>query len=159
MEKFNNFDKPEVKPVENTEAKTDTVDVASAEKKNTPGEVSEVDSREYVDSKSINPSRNLDDPHFYGGGKSSQEEYAAIAEHIPEVRDRLAAGESIESLCADEKIGDCANAYFNEERGSKGMLTVRENDDGSYQLIDDGNHRLKAAQDLGYEVPVKYEGT
>jgi len=153
MESFDKVDMPETKPVEKVEANTDKVDVASLEQKNNPSEVSEVDAREYVDSSTINPSRNTEDPHFYDGGKSSQEDYAALAENIPEVRDRLAAGESIESLCADEKVGDCANAYFKEDK----MLTVRDNGDGSYQLIDDGNHRLKAAQDKGYEVPVKYE--
>jgi len=154
MESFENTDKPEVKPVDKVDGNTDKVDVAELEKKNNPGEVCEVDSREYVDSKSINPSRDTEDPHFYDGGKSSQEDYAALAENIPEVKERLAAGESIENLCADEKLGDCANAYFKEDK----MMTVRDNGDGSYQLIDDGNHRLKAAQDKGYEVPVKFEG-
>ncbi|MDR0883220.1 MAG: ParB/Srx family N-terminal domain-containing protein [Oscillospiraceae bacterium] len=155
MESFENIDKLEAKPVDKVEGGSDKVDVASLEQKNHPSDVSEVDDREYVDSSAINPSRNTEDPHFYDGGKSSQEDYAALAENIPEVRDRLAAGESIDTLCADEKVGDCANAYFKEDK----MLTVRDEGDGSYQLIDDGNHRLKAAQDLGYEVPVKFGET
>jgi len=112
----------------------------------------ELDSQGYVDSKNIVASRDLDAPHFYNEYKK-KEDFAALAERIPDVRDRLTAGESIESLCGDEELGDCANAYFKDDK----MLTVRDNGDGSYQLIDDGNHRLKAAQDLGYEVPIKYE--
>jgi len=160
METFDNLDKPEAKPevktVENLEARTDKVDVDSIAKKNLPSEVSEVDTREYVDSSAIVPGRNLDDPDFYSGRRYSKEEYAASAEKIPEVRARLAAGETIESLVQDKEVGICANSYFNESRAEKGMLTVQENKDGSLKLIDDGNHRLKAAQDLGYEVPVRY---
>lgn len=125
--------------------------------RNSPDNISEIESMEYMDSHNIVPSRNLEDPNFYDG-KSSPEEYAAMAEKIPEVRDRLEGGDSIESLCEDEELKDCANAYFNENRQppERGMLTVRENEDGSYQLCDDGNHRLKAAQDLGYDVPVRF---
>jgi len=153
MESFESPDKLEAKTDDRVDINTDKVDVSLLEERNTPSDVSEIDTREYVDSNAIKPSRNTDDPRFYDGGKSSQEEYAAVAENIPEVRERLAAGESIESLCADDKVGDCANAYFKEDK----MLTVRDDGDGSYQLIDDGNHRLRAAQDLGYNIPVKFE--
>jgi hypothetical protein len=110
-------------------------------------EFDEVKEQTYVEPESIKPSRDLEDPHFYDGGKSSQEEYSELAKSVPDVRERLENGESIEDLKNNEELGDCTKAYFEKP------LQVYENEDG-YQLIDDGNHRLKAAQDEGVEIPV-----
>lgn len=124
----------------------------------------EVNSYKYIDSNKITPERDVNDSHFYDSrgidshtskeGAEQRAEYEKLANNIPEVRDRIDAGESLAELKTDEKVGDTANLYFDE----KNMIAVNDNGDGTYQLAGDGNHRLKAAQDLGYDVPVKVLG-
>ena len=50
----------------------------------------------------------------------------------------------------DPKLSDTVTAYFDP----KNMIKVEEQQDGSYAFQDDGRHRIAAAQELGYEIPV-----
>ena len=45
---------------------------------------------------------------------------------------------------------DCVNAYYAPDK----MIRAEEKD-GKYEFVDDGRHRLAAAQELGYDVPVQ----
>lgn len=46
---------------------------------------------------------------------------------------------------------DTAHAYFDPEN----MIKVEQQADGSYSFADDGRHRIAAAQEMGYEIPVE----
>ena len=42
----------------------------------------------------------------------SKDDYLEMASHIPEVQERLNAGESLSSLEKDPVVGECAKNYF-----------------------------------------------
>jgi hypothetical protein len=124
----------------------------------------EDDKYQYIEANRITPGRDVNDSHFYDArgidehtsksGDAQKADYEELAQNIPEVKERLEAGESLENLEIDEKVGETAKLYFDD----KEMIQVNDNGDGTYQMVGDGNHRLKAAQDLDYEVPVKVLG-
>ena len=95
----------------------------------------------------------MDDPNFWNHHNRTKEDYMDLASKLPDVQNRLNNGESIESLYNDPNLGDTAYQYYSPEK----MVRVNEQPDGSYEFIDDGRHRVSAAQELGYDIPVKIE--
>lgn len=79
------------------------------------------------------------------------ESFQEIASHIPEVRERMAAGDTLDNLMDDEKLSDCANIYF------RNMPEVIERN-GYYEFGSNGRHRILAARALGYDIPVRVIG-
>lgn len=88
--------------------------------------------------------------HQRGGTEGSFEE---IAKNIPEVRDRLAAGASLNVLMEDEHLGSCAAIYFHPSN----MPEVIKCGD-YYEFQSNGRHRILAARNMGYDIPVKVIG-
>ena len=84
-------------------------------------------------------------------GGHSKADYLEMASHIPEVRERLNNGESLQSLMQDERLGACATQYFSPEN----MIKVESYPDGHYEYSTGGRHRIAAAQELGIEIPVQ----
>lgn len=58
---------------------------------------------------------------------------------------------SLDEIKQDPELKDTAHAYFDPEN----MIKVEQQADGSYSFADDGRHRIAAAQELGYEIPVE----
>ena len=81
----------------------------------------------------------------------SKADYLEMASHIPEVRERLNNGESLENLMQDSRIGACATQYFSPNN----MIKVESYPDGHYEYSTGGRHRIAAAQELGIEIPVQ----
>ncbi len=81
----------------------------------------------------------------------SKADYLEMGSHIPEIRDRLNAGESLESLIHDDRLGACATQYFSPDN----MIRVESFPDGHYEFSSGGRHRIAAAQELGIEIPVQ----
>ncbi len=82
--------------------------------------------------------------HEQGGTKES---FVDIARHIPDVQEQLEAGRSIEDLKEDPVLSDCTWIYFvNKPR-------VVEHD-GYYEFDSNGRHRILAAREAGYDIPV-----
>ncbi len=86
--------------------------------------------------------------HESGG---TAESFQEIASHIPEVREKLAAGATLDDLDADDKLSKCANIYFR----NKPQVVER---DGYYEFDSNGRHRILAARALGYDIPVSVVG-
>lgn len=83
----------------------------------------------------------------YGTAESFRE----IASHIPEVSCLLDRGTPIEEIQNNPELEACANIYFvNKPR-------VIEHD-GYYEFHSNGRHRILAARDLGYDIPVEVIG-
>ena len=95
----------------------------------------------------------MDDPNFWNHHNNTKEDYMDLASHLPEVQSRLEDGEALEDLYKDPEIGATAYQYYNPDK----MVRVEENPDGTYSYIDDGRHRITAAQELGYDMPVKID--
>lgn len=89
--------------------------------------------------------------HLTGG---SEESFKEIAAFIPEVQAQLAAGRSLSDLIEDPRLGRCASIYFDPSN----MPEVIECD-GYYEFQSNGRHRILAAREMGYDMPVKVIGT
>ncbi len=81
----------------------------------------------------------------------SETYFMEVASHIPEVRSRLDAGESADSIRNDSRLKTCYDYYFDSP------INVYEVDD-YYYFAGAGRHRCMAAQKLGYDIPVKVIG-
>ena len=90
---------------------------------------------------------------FWGQHKKggTAESFQEMASHIPEVRARLAAGETLDDLARDDKLSACVGIYF------RNMPEVIEWD-GYYEFSSNGRHRILAARALGHDIPVKVIG-
>lgn len=96
--------------------------------------------------------QNLDDFWSYKEQKNghSKADYMELASHIPEVQERMNAGESLSSLEQDPVVGECAKQYFDPAN----MPVVSQY--GDTFIAGDGNrHRILAAQEMGYDMPVR----
>lgn len=91
---------------------------------------------------------------FWNHHSRTKEDYYELASHIPKVEERLNAGESLESLCNDPHIGNCARLYYDPNQ----MPKVEQYRD-TFISQGDNRHRILAAQDQGYNIPVRVMGT
>ena len=107
---------------------------------------------EIVDASKIDmtDARGMDDEHFWEHHGNTKEDYMRIAEHIPDVQKELDSGKTLDEIREDPELKDTVAAYYDADK----MVKVEEKPDGSYEFQDDGRHRVAAAQELGYEIPV-----
>lgn len=91
-----------------------------------------------------------DDEKFWNHHGRSKEDFLELASHIPEVHKRMAAGETLDSLYSDPEVGDCARLYFDKTQ----MPSVDKYGD-TYIAGGDNRHRILAAQEFGYDIPLK----
>lgn len=77
--------------------------------------------------------------------------FSELASHIPEIRSRLQAGESVDSIRQDPALEACYNSYFDTP------IDVYKVDD-YYYFAGAGRHRCMAAQKLGVDIPVRVIG-
>ena len=95
--------------------------------------------------------QGMDSDQFWNHHGNTKEDYMRIAEGIPDVQQALDRGKSLDEIKQDPDLKDTAHAYFDPEN----MIKVEQQADGSYSFADDGRHRIAAAQELGYEIPVQ----
>ena len=94
---------------------------------------------------------DVDDPKAFWGDKKPF--FIETASHIPEVRQALSQGRELSEVIEDPVIGECAALYF-----SPGNIPRVEKNDGYYSFNGDGRHRILAARELGFDIPVRVEG-
>lgn len=95
--------------------------------------------------------QGMDSDQFWNHHGNTKEDYMRIAEGIPDVQQVLDSGKSLDEIKQDPDLKDTAHVYFDPEN----MIKVEQQADGSYSFADDGRHRIAAAQELGYEIPVQ----
>ena len=95
--------------------------------------------------------QGMDSDQFWNHHGNTKEDYMRMAERIPDVQQALDSGKSLDEIKQDPELKDTAHAYFAPEN----MIKVEQQADGSYSFADDGRHRIAAAQELGYEIPVE----
>ena len=93
----------------------------------------------------------MDSPNFWNHKSNTKEDYMNLASKLPEVQEQLNSGKTLNEVKEDPELRDCARAYYDPDK----MVRVRENDNGDYEFEDDGRHRVAAAQELGYDIPVQ----
>nr|WP_296156559.1 hypothetical protein [uncultured Blautia sp.] len=86
--------------------------------------------------------------HESGG---TAESFQEIAGHIPEVREQLEAGVTLDDLEDNPTLAECAGIYFR----NKPEVTERN---GYYEFNGNGRHRIMAARSLGIDIPVRIVG-
>lgn len=108
-----------------------------------------------VDSAKIDMSSALgmDNANFWSHHSRNKEDYMALASHLPDVQERLNAGESLDSLMDDPELGATAVQYYSPDR----MIRLSEKPNGEYAFTDNGRHRIQAAKELGYDIPALIE--
>ena len=92
----------------------------------------------------------MDDPYFWNHHGNTKEDYMDLAGKLPEVQERLDGGESLDDLYQDPDVGATARQYYHPDH----MIKLEADPDGNLVSTGDGRHRLLAAQELGYDVPV-----
>ncbi len=95
--------------------------------------------------------QGMDSDQFWNHHGNTKEDYMRVAERIPDVQQALDSGKSLDEIKQDPELGDTARAYFDPEN----MIKVEQQSDGSYSFTDDGRHRIAAAQEYGYQIPVE----
>ena len=95
--------------------------------------------------------QGMDSDQFWNHHGNTKEDYMRIAEGIPDVQQVLDSGKSLDEIKQDPDLKDTAHAYFDPEN----MIKVEQQADGSYSFADDGRHRIAAAQEMGYDIPVQ----
>ena len=83
----------------------------------------------------------------------TKESFIEIASHIPEVRSQLEQGRNLGEIKEDPLLGNCADLYFDP---SNMPGVVKSN--GYYEFDSNGRHRILAARELGYDIPVRIIG-
>ena len=94
--------------------------------------------------------REIQNPELFWS-QGTAESFREIASHIPEVSSLLDMGTPIEEIQNKPELEACANIYFVRKP------RVIEHD-GYYEFYSDGRHRILAARDLGYDIPVEVIG-
>lgn len=96
----------------------------------------------------------VEDPSVFWGQHEKNgtiESFMEIASHIPDVRRELALGRSLEDLSDDPELSKCTYLYFIDKP------TVIENE-GYYEFVRNGRHRILAARAVGHSIPVQVIG-
>ncbi|MCD7865208.1 MAG: hypothetical protein LUG54_04195, partial [Clostridiales bacterium] len=88
--------------------------------------------------------------HFWNHHANTKDDYMDLASKLPEVQEQLANGVSLDEIKQNPDLRDCAAAYYDDDK----MIQVIKTENG-YEFQDDGRHRATAAQELGYDIPVK----
>ncbi len=88
--------------------------------------------------------------HKNGG---TEESFKAIASHIPEVSYHLNNGKPLSEIIGDKRLGECASIFFSP---SNIPNVIKCN--GYYVFESNGRHRILAARELGFDIPVHIVG-
>lgn len=108
---------------------------------------------ETVSSDSVFDIYNIDSHNFWDHHRSVEADYMELASHLPEIQERLANGESLDSIRSIPHLSNTIDAYYTDDK----MIRVAKDKDG-YQFLNEGRHRMMAAKEMGYDVPVKIVG-
>lgn len=88
--------------------------------------------------------------HESGG---TRESFVEIASHIPEVERLINAGLSLEAIRENPSLERCVNIYFEPSNIPR---VIQSN--GYYEFDSNGRHRILAAREAGYNIPVRIVG-
>ncbi len=88
--------------------------------------------------------------HESGG---TQDSFVEIASHIPEVNELLQSGLTLDEIRENPSLERCADLYFDPSN----IPTVVQSN-GYYEFDTNGRHRILAAREAGYSIPVKVIG-
>lgn len=92
--------------------------------------------------------------NFWGMHSSSKDFFIDTASNIPKIQSELSKGRSLDEIRQDPNLQKCVDIYFDPQNMPR---VVKGND--YYSFDSDGRHRIIAARELGYNIPVKIIGS
>lgn len=93
---------------------------------------------------------DVSEEEFWAHHGNSKEDFEELVSKVPEVKNQLEEGKSLEEIKEDENLRATAEQYFDENN------MVRVYEDGEKYIFDgDGRHRVTIAQEYGQDIPVK----
>ena len=113
-----------------------------------PGPVTRTISAQSID---MSCAMGMDSPQFWNHHGNTKADYMALAEKLPAVQAGLAQGRTVDELKQDPELRDCVSAYYDPDN----MVKVMQTPDGGYEFEDNGRHRIMAAREMGYDIPVQ----
>ena len=97
---------------------------------------------------------DIDNPNsFWEMHASIKDFFIKTASNIPIIQSELSKGKSLEEIRQNPSLQKCVDLFFNP----KNIIRVT-NGDGYYRFDSDGRHRIIAARELGFNIPVKVIG-
>lgn len=109
----------------------------------------------FVRAKSISNIYDKDNPHFWNHHGYNHDDYLKLADSSRVLYEKWQKGVSINELLKDERFRDMVYIFLVKPNVIK---VTRVNND-TYALINDGRHRVVAAQELDIFVPVIIRNT
>lgn len=98
--------------------------------------------------------RRASERQFWENHGENKDFYLKQAEGLPEVQSMLSDGKSLDQIRAERpSLSNTLDAYY--EPGN--MIKVNRDENGNVSFLDDGKHRILAARELGYDMPVHIE--
>ena len=106
-----------------------------------------------VDARSVDLSgaMGMDSENFWNHHGNTKADYQELASHLPEVQKGLAEGRTLAEMRQDPNLQNTGAAYYDPAK----MVKVEAREDGGYHFLDDGRHRVLAAQEQGCSIPVQ----
>ena len=106
-----------------------------------------------VDARSVDLSgaMGMDSENFWNHHGNTKADYQELASHLPEVQKGLAEGRTLAEMRQDPNLQNTVAAYYDPAK----MVKVEAREDGGYNFLDDGRHRVLAAQEQGCSIPVQ----
>lgn len=142
-EVLKNYDLSDKREIMNISLDTDSVETAST------NEEPILDRYQIIDAQEI---KNINDSgeNFWNHHGNTKEDYMKLASKLPEIQKELDAGKTFDEIKENPDLHDALIAYYSDDK----MIRVIQDKNGSYQFEDDGRHRVIAAQEFGYKIPV-----
>lgn len=108
---------------------------------------------QFIPAECIDDIYGKEDFYFWNHHHNNKESYLELAEKSIILYKTYLSGEDFKMLAEDSKYKNIVNAYL-----SKSQIIKVYRCNGRYQLVDDGRHRVVAAQELKIYVPVMVIG-
>lgn len=108
---------------------------------------------EFIRAQLIEGIYDRDNEYFWDHHGCKKSDYIALAKKSKILYEKFSAGIPLEKLKCDPECEGFYGAYL----GDKCIVNV-EKREGKYLLVDDGRHRVAAAQELDLYIPVKIIG-
>ena len=142
-EVLKNYDLSDKREIMNISLDTDSVETAST------NEEPILDRYQIIDAQEI---KNINDSgeNFWNHHGNTKEDYMKLASKLPEIQKELDAGKTFDEIKENPDLHDALIAYYSDDK----MIRVIQDKNGSYQFEEDGRHRVMAAQEFGYKIPV-----
>ena len=109
---------------------------------------------EFVPAELITGIRDRANPYFWNHHGKSKESYIELAKKSEVIYEMWCNGISIVDIQKNEKLSELSTIYLSDQF----CIKLYKYPNGKYLLLDDGRHRVAAAQKLNIVVPAKVTG-